>query len=534
MDEDYYLLNDHIVVDNREDNHDDIDDYYDMDSQDVSHFYDQNGPLMAYRRAESHNIKQEVENLASNCVITVFQQSFKEIRYLLLICLIFRLFSCVIVDYFFPNNFALNVKHFLSCFFGLCILHHLFNDIFLHLLGFFCLFSISAYACSNILYFNKNSGLISSLGTIFLVLITEMIYSEPTVWNRVRGVLLLLSMKIISVLIDCDRNGRDTFPNILEYCGYCLHPGTVAFGPWISFQEYRMSLTANYSLSLNWTFHCIKSIVQSYICLLLSDCICSYLFINEGNVFLPAILPVVANQWMLSYESAISFHFSHYYISYVAVATCLLSGIGATTKQVKKSSTDDTATEFGTELGSQEIIWSEFKIAKPLSVEIPQSMLNVVVAWNIPMSKWLKLYVFDSFRYLGNFAAILFTYAASAMLHGLSFHLASILLSLGFYTYVEYSLRKKLSHIFNSPSIQARPKGNDNMSNVTVWTWLFNFSWIIINLMHLAYLGSMFEDENNESGSGGYSLNYTLTKWGQLGYVSHIFAITCFVINWLI
>ncbi|GCB82776.1 hypothetical protein scyTo_0023781, partial [Scyliorhinus torazame] len=46
--------------------------------------------------------------------------------------------------------------------------------------------------------------------------------------------------------------------------------------------------------------------------------------------------------------------------------------------------------------------------------------------------------VFKSTLTLGAFPAILVTYAASALLHGLSFHLAAVLLSLGFITYIEH------------------------------------------------------------------------------------------------
>ncbi|XP_074023761.1 protein-serine O-palmitoleoyltransferase porcupine [Numenius arquata] len=58
-------------------------------------------------------------------------------------------------------------------------------------------------------------------------------------------------------------------------------------------------------------------------------------------------------------------------------------------------------------------------------------MADVVTNWNLPMSRWLHTYVFQTARRLGTFAAVLGTYAASALLHGLSFHLAAVLLSLG-------------------------------------------------------------------------------------------------------
>lgn len=57
---------------------------------------------------------------------------------------------------------------------------------------------------------------------------------------------------------------------------------------------------------------------------------------------------------------------------------------------------------------------------------------------------------------LGVFWALLFTYSMSALFHGLNFQLAAVLLSLGFYTYVEHSLRYKLASAFDA-CILARP-----------------------------------------------------------------------------
>ena len=47
------------------------------------------------------------------------------------------------------------------------------------------------------------------------------------------------------------------------------------------------------------------------------------------------------------------------------------------------------------------------------------------------------------------------TYLASTMLHGLTGQIAAVLFSLGAYTWVEHSLRSKLSHIMDA-SIGAR------------------------------------------------------------------------------
>ncbi|CAN7950666.1 unnamed protein product, partial [Ixodes pacificus] len=70
-------------------------------------------------------------------------------------------------------------------------------------------------------------------------------------------------------------------------------------------------------------------------------------------------------------------------------------------------------------------------VTSPKDVEIPRSLVEVVIHWNRSMHTWLRQYVFKATRPLGNFTAILLTYAASSLLHGINFQLAAVLLSLG-------------------------------------------------------------------------------------------------------
>ena len=79
-----------------------------------------------------------------------------------------------------------------------------------------------------------------------------------------------------------------------------------------------------------------------------------------------------------------------------------------------------------------------------------------MVSWNMPMHRWLKLYVFKQTKpRAGAGAAIVLTYLASTVLHGLTGQIAAVLFSLGAYTWVEHSLRTKLSNIMDA-SIGAR------------------------------------------------------------------------------
>ncbi|CAE1268787.1 PORCN [Acanthosepion pharaonis] len=80
----------------------------------------------------------------------------------------------------------------------------------------------------------------------------------------------------------------------------------------------------------------------------------------------------------------------------------------------------------------------DLSVTRPSFIELPRSLVETVSNWNLPMHYWLKIYIFKNARPLGNFAAVLLTYGASSLLHGLNFQLAAVLLSLGFYSYIEH------------------------------------------------------------------------------------------------
>uniref|UniRef100_A0A8C5HCW2 Protein-serine O-palmitoleoyltransferase porcupine-like n=1 Tax=Gouania willdenowi TaxID=441366 RepID=A0A8C5HCW2_GOUWI len=174
----------------------------------------------------------------------------------------------------------------------------------------------------------------------------------------------------------------------------------------------------------------------------------------------------------------------------------------------------------------------DLKVVEPLNVEMPRSMVQVVTSWNIPMSQWLKTYVFKNAMKLGTFPAILVTYTASALLHGLSFHLGAVLLSLGFITYVEHVLRKKLSAIFNA-CILSRPCTSDcsHRHKKEIWVWLLNLAFSLLVIFHLTYLGSMFDPGLDEQEAGeSYTAIHTIQRWSELNWASHWIVFLCWLL----
>lgn len=53
---------------------------------------------------------------------------------------------------------------------------------------------------------------------------------------------MVVAMKAISLAFDLDRGAVSSLPSPSEFLGYILFVGTVVFGPWISFPNYKNAL----------------------------------------------------------------------------------------------------------------------------------------------------------------------------------------------------------------------------------------------------------------------------------------------------
>ena len=115
--------------------------------------------------------------------------------------------------------------------------------------------------------------------------------------------------------------------------------------------------------------------------------------------------------------------------------------------------------------------------------------------------------------------AILSTYFASTMLHGLNFQLGAVLFSLGFYTYVEHTVRAKLAVIFDA-SVEASvsPSRAFRHNEGSGLTLMVNTVFGLLAIFNLAYLGVMFNQDNTMA--EGYSWQHTMKKWEELGFLS--------------
>lgn len=316
---------------------------------------------------------------------------------------------------------------------------------------------------------------------------------------------MVVAMKAISLAFDLDKGIVEKVPSPVEFMGYIYFVGTVIFGPWISFNSY-MDAVESRKLSVSWFVKSVCSCVTSQVCLVISNCIAPYIF--------PYFIPVFGDKllrnkkrrkmrWLQAYENTLSFHFSNYFVSYLGETTTTLAGAGFREEK-------------------DNLKW-DMTIARPLNVEFPRSMVEVVTSWNLPMSRWLNTYVFKKSLKYGSFTAIILTYTASALLHGLSFHIGAVLFTLGFITYIEHVLRKRLSVVLNACVLSKKcPSDCRHQNKKALWVYLINGTFSMLAVLHLTYLGSIFGSSTDDVDSDEDGMaSHTIQKWTQLSWTSH-------------
>ncbi|UJR26703.1 hypothetical protein I4U23_008019 [Adineta vaga] len=173
-------------------------------------------------------------------------------------------------------------------------------------------------------------------------------------------------------------------------------------------------------------------------------------------------------------------------------------------------------------------------IVKPFHIELPHSLVDVVVNWNLPMHYWLKIYVYMPMKQrYGHLTSILVTYLASALLHGFNFQLSIVLFSIGLFAYVEYGFRRKLANILDAcVAARACPsRSSCDKHTYTYWhpmTLILNTFLCLLSLWHLTYLGQLFDNSAQET--IGYSWQHVLDKWARLNFASHLVVIGTYAI----
>lgn len=481
-----------------------------------------------------YNELQQNYSVYNECVVPVATQGWESIWQLLLFCLILRVLYLVKLP-----RCLLNIC---SVLLGCLSLWKFYDQSMIYVLV------PTLVLLSYIKLRNLNNGLVVSFIVAVYLLACEFFLLNAVDWNKIKGSIMVISMKIISVTFDVENGILTEQLSSLEFYGYVFNPASLIFGPFISYKDYEQLFHAS-PMSLSWLFHSSKSLLLGVACLLFSSCGTSH-YLRKLNDYIPQLED---NRWWIAYKEALTFRFSHYFVSYISESTCLLVGIGtiansggkavstnAQTKANKEEKNGKKLKQKDEHKNSNEnikhdnpVIWSR-PIANMLTVEFPRSLVDVVTNWNLPMHYWLKQYMFKSFRKYGVFAAILFTYVASSMLHSLNFQLSAVLLSIGVFAYIESVFRHTLACGFNA-CIEARRCKQDCKHKYRKW----NFWVISVNLLfgfvavwNLAYLGCLFDNSAEED--QGYSMAHALKKWKNYNFINHLIMMATFVLQALI
>ncbi|XP_058805464.1 protein-serine O-palmitoleoyltransferase porcupine [Phymastichus coffea] len=415
--------------------------------------------------------QETLSEMYNNCIVTTIYHTFVH-----LIPLISASLTCNLAARI--TYISHDLFHSIIALIGIIMIwHYAFKGLYL-----LVFFTFASYFC---LFLPKS---LRSEIKVFIPSLLMILYCEYFLkiedWHSIKSVIMVASMKASSVAIDIIES--DTRVNCFEYAGYMLCSATTLFGPWVSFENYK-NLYRKTTYKLLWIFVSIGYMAVAFFFLCVSNCWTNWILSDN------------AGKWMLGFRDALSFRTSHYFICFLASSLMMVSGFPI----------------------------SQTLITKPLEIEVPRSLVQVVVSWNIPMHNWLKTYVFrPSRRQLGRFGTIILTYAVSALLHGLNFQIAAVLLSLGFYTFIEYQLRNTLANVFDACITSKQCSLHKCEHSRTLincyWVILVNVAFSALAIFHLAYLGLPFDRSTGQE--TGYCFEHTIEKWSQYGYSSHLAA----------
>ncbi|KAF0035671.1 hypothetical protein F2P81_010983 [Scophthalmus maximus] len=385
------------------------------------------------------------QELFRGCLLPTAQQGLEQVWQLLLICLLSRLL--------WMSGLPSFLKHLGTVAGGFYSLYLFFE---LHMIW-VVLLSLLCYLFLFLCRHSTIRGTFLSITVLIYLLLGELHMMDTTNWHKMRGSQMVVAMKAISLAFDLDRGVVTSVPSPVEFMGYIYFVGTVIFGPWISFNSYKEALEGR-RLSFSWFCKVSVSWVKSQICLVISNCVAPYLF----PYFIPVYGDKLLRRWLLAYENTTSFHFSNFFVGYFSETTATLAGAGFTEEK-------------------ENLKW-DLTVSRPLSVEFPRSMVEVVTSWNLPMSRFLHTYVFKSALKFGTFSAVMVTYTACAFLHEL-------------------------------------------------WVYVVNFTFGALAVVHLTYLGSVFnssvdymEQEEDDA------THHTIQKWSELSWTSHWLTFGCWVL----
>lgn len=328
-------------------------------------------------------------------------------------------------------------------------------------------------------YFNSSN--ILKCVTIIVLVLCQYILLELKTWMEIRGVIMIFTMKFISLVDDID-SFVISHLSCVQYFGYMCCGSNILFGPWICYKDYSLLLKTPTVKSKWWIFAVAKTLLKSIIFLIFSNCILDYL------------IPEESNSWLIAYKEAVSFRTSHYFISFLSEASMLAAGY----KNFRYWYSNK---------------W-QYVVTTPSEIEFPTALATVFINWNKPMHDFLRKYVYRSWVQFGKFYGILATFIVSSFLHGFELKVSVVLITVGIFSFVQNTLRNHLSDIF-SLCIKIYPCRDrckhkyKRDHNVSI---LLKIIFSLSSMLHLVFLGRLMDSSTDDVG--------ILQKWSDMKFIS--------------
>lgn len=274
------------------------------------------------------------------CAVPSIQGTLEYVLPLLVLSVLFRLGPHLVK--------SANLLHALSSLSGLYVLQHYAPESIPILPG-FVLVSYAFLRATRNRHFPWK-GAFAFLPSLALILLCEYAML-PSAWHKVRGLAMVVVMKVISVGVDSSHEKANEHPAIdpLAYAGYMLCPVTSLFGPWLPLKDYLRLLTADDKDA---------SLARPTLLRGVAFLLVAFFYLCASNCLVPLIPGLYA--WVGAYRDALAFRTSHYFVSSMASAVMLVGGFPM-----------DVA-----------------RVTRPLEMELPRSLVEVVVSWNVPMHQW--------------------------------------------------------------------------------------------------------------------------------------------------
>lgn len=142
------------------------------------------------------------------------------------------------------------------------------------------------------------------------------------------------------------------------------------------------------------------------------------------------------------------------------------------------------------------------------------------------------------FKHRNIIISVAATYLISSLLHGFERRLSAVLLSLAAYTFVEHQIRTKLAIRFPRTFYYGskydchyyESKNNLKRSKKKIWIlWSINIAFTILNIIHLAYLGSVMDMTVKDSDNTIFQDSFL--SWRRVSYFSHFIVLFMYLIS---